>query len=268
MRSPSTVFLMYHELARPGRPTCEDEPGYLRYVVAEEEFRRHLAALKESRVTGVSVGRALDPANGSDESDDAGTRACITFDDGCETDLLFAAPLLEEFGHGATFYVVAGFVGRRGYLAPAQVRELAERGFEVGSHSMTHRFLNGLGDEEVRRELSESKDRLEQWSGRKVEHFSCPGGRWDARVAKAARDTGYRTVATSRVGANGRAADFFRLARVAVRRGNTEREVVRAARGEGLLAQRARAAALDLAKSVLGDAVYHKLHAGLGARAR
>jgi peptidoglycan/xylan/chitin deacetylase (PgdA/CDA1 family) len=254
---------MYHELARPGRPTCEDGPGYLRYVVAEEEFRQHLAALKAAGVAGVSVGRALD-----EEADERAARVCVTFDDGCETDLLFAAPLLEEFGGGATFYVVAGFVGRRGYLAPAQVRELAGRGFEVGSHSLTHRFLNGLGDKEVRRELSESKERLEQWSGRAVEHFSCPGGRWDARVAAAAREAGYRTVATSRVGANGPGSDLFRLARVAVRRGADEREVVRAARGEGLLAQRARAAALDFAKSVLGDAVYHKLHSGLGARAR
>jgi peptidoglycan/xylan/chitin deacetylase (PgdA/CDA1 family) len=261
---------MYHELARPGRPTCEDEPGYLRYVVAEEDFRRHLSALKAAGVPGVSVGRALDPVNGSGEGTgaDAAPRVCLTFDDGCETDLIAAAPVLEEFGCGATFYVVAGFVGRRGYLAPAQVRELAERGFEVGSHSMTHRFLTGLGDDEVRRELAESKERLEQWSGRAVEHFSCPGGRWDARVAAAAREAGYRSAATSRVGANGRGADPFRLARVAVRRGTGEREVVRAARGEGLLARRARAAALDLAKSVLGDAVYHKLHAGLGARAR
>lgn len=264
MRAPSTTFLMYHELARPGRQTCEDEPGYLRYVVGEDDFRRHLSALKEAGLEGVSVGRAPGSANDSVE----GARVCITFDDGCETDLLFAAPLLEEFGCGATFYVVAGFVGRRGYLAPAQVRELAERGFEVGSHSLTHSFLTGLSDEEVRRELSESKDKLEQWSGRKVEHFSCPGGRWDARVPAAAREAGYRTVATSRVGANGPTADPFRLARVAVRRGNTEREVVRAARGEGLLARRARAAALDFAKSLLGDAFYHKLHAGLGARAR
>ncbi len=263
MRSPSTVFLMYHELARPGRPACEDDPGYLRYVVAEGDFRRHLAALKEAGVRGVSVGGALDGS-----ADERAPRVCLTFDDGCETDLIAAAPLLEEFGWGATFYVVAGFVGRRGYLAPAQVRELAERGFEVGSHSMTHRLLTGLGDEEVRRELSESKERLEQWSGRAVEHFSCPGGRWDARVAAAAREAGYRTVATSRVGANGRGSDSFRLARVAVRRGTTESEVVRAARGEGMLARRARAAALDLAKSVLGDAFYQKLHAGLGARTR
>jgi peptidoglycan/xylan/chitin deacetylase (PgdA/CDA1 family) len=261
MSTKPTVHLMYHELSRPGRALCQDDPGYARYVVGEADFRRHLAALKTEGLAGVSVGEAL--AGGGGHS-----RVAVTFDDGCETDLLFAAPALREFNFGATFYVVAGFVGRRGYLAPGQVRELAGQGFEVGSHSMTHRLLTGLGGEEVRRELAESKDKLEQWAGRAVEHFSCPGGRWDARVAEAAREAGYRSVATSRVGANPPGADPFSLARVAVRRGANERSVVRAARAEGLLAQRARAAALDFAKGILGDAVYQKIHAGLGARAK
>jgi peptidoglycan/xylan/chitin deacetylase (PgdA/CDA1 family) len=252
---------MYHELSRPGRALCQADAGYARYVVGEADFRRHLAALKAEGVAGVSVGAAL-------RGEGAGVSVAVTFDDGCETDLLAAAPALSEFGCGATFYVVAGFVGRRGYLAPAQARELAEAGFEVGSHSMTHRLLTGLADEELGRELSESKDRLEQLTGRAVEHFSCPGGRWDARVASVARALGYRSVATSRVGANPPGADPFRLARVAVRRGADERWVVRAARAEGLLAQRARAAALDFAKGLLGDSVYQKLHAGLGARAK
>ena len=262
MRPHGTVYLMYHELALSGRALCQDDPGYARYVVGESDFRRHLAALKADGLEGLGVGRALDtdgPAAG---------RVVVTFDDGCETDLLSAAPLLSEFGFGATFYVVAGFVGRCGYLAPGQVRELAEQGFEVASHSLTHRLLRGLPDREVRRELTESKDQLEQWAGRRVEHFSCPGGRWDARVAAAAREAGYRSVATSRVGVNTPGADPLRLARVAVRRGAGAHEVVRAARAEGLLARRARAAALDFAKGLLGDAIYQKLHAGLGARSK
>lgn len=262
MRPHGTVYLMYHELARPGRALCQDDPGYASYVVGESDFRGHLAALKADGFEGVSAGRALGDGGG------AARRVAITFDDGCETDLVSAAPLLSEFGFGATFYVVAGFVGGRGYLAPGQVRELAEQGFEVGSHSMTHRLLNGLADAEVRRELAESKERLEQWTGRRIEHFSCPGGRWDARVAAAARAAGYRSVATSRVGANAPGGDPFRLARLAVRRGAGARDVVRAARTESLFARRARAAVLDLAKGLLGDALYQKVHAKVGTRSK
>src|SRR4051812_17342126 len=101
---------MYHEIELPGRPTCRAEPGYLRYVVPEANFLVQLDHLRAEGVRGLSVGAAL-------AGRPAGQRAvAITFDDGCETDLLVAAPLLRERGFGATFYVVPGFLGRPGFL--------------------------------------------------------------------------------------------------------------------------------------------------------
>ena len=73
-----------------------------------------------------------------------GKTVCITFDDGCETDLLAAAPILKEFGFGATFYITVGFLGKPGYLSEAQVRNLSALGFEIGCHSLTHPYLPTL----------------------------------------------------------------------------------------------------------------------------
>ena len=189
----------------------------------------------------------------------------MTFDDGCETDLLFAAPALKDAGFGATFYVTFGHLGRRGYMSESQLRELSGAGFDIGSHSMTHCYLHDLSDERVREEVAGSKERLEQLTGRRVAHFSCPGGRWDARVARMAREAGYESVATSAVGVNTRASDPFKLSRVAVTRGTTAEEVLRVSRGEGLAARRARVAVLDVAKRVLGNSIYERLRtAALG----
>src|SRR5688500_7529622 len=125
-------FLMYHELERPRRALCDDSPGYLRYVVREEDFLRQLDHLRERGIAGLDVSTALmRPSPG----------VAITFDDGCETDLLIAAPALRERDFGATFYITTGFLGRRGYLDSQQLRTLAESGFEIGSHGVTHRFL-------------------------------------------------------------------------------------------------------------------------------
>lgn len=247
----ATVHLMYHELERAGRELCRTEPGYVRYVVAEDDFRRHLTRLRAKGWRGLSVGAAL--AAG------AVTGIAITFDDGCETDLTIAAPLLKEAGAGATFYVVTGLLGQRGYLNEGQVRELAELGFEVGSHSHTHSFLSDLDDARLREEVAGSKERLEQILGRRVEHFSCPGGRWSPRVAGAAREAGYASVATSRPGTNGRGADPFCLKRVAVMRGTDEEAFERLCRAEGLLRRRTLDAVLSAAKRTLGNTAYEKL---------
>lgn len=253
------VYLMYHELARPGRPLVDEDPGYARYAVAAEEFRRHLSRLGAAGVRGLSVGEALAAGKEDEGNADESPKVVVTFDDGCETDLTEAAPLLEEAGMRATFYVVSGHVGRRGFMSRTQVRELSGRGFEVGSHSVTHSLLTDLRPERVREELAESKDALEQMTGRRVAHFSCPGGRWSPLVARLAAELGYESVATSRVGVNDAATDRFRLARVAVMRHTTLAEFERCARAEGFLRRRAQEAALSLAKRALGNGAYQRL---------
>jgi peptidoglycan/xylan/chitin deacetylase (PgdA/CDA1 family) len=252
------AYLMYHELARPDRDLCNTDPGYIRYVVDETTFRAHVDRLRSEGLRGLSVSDAL--------SGDA-PGVALTFDDGCETDLVTAAPILREADFGATFYVTVEHVGRRGYLSKTQVRELSDLGFEIGSHAMTHRYLHDLPTPEVRRELVDSKRALEDMTGRRVAHFSCPGGRWDRRVSRVARDAGYESLVTSVVGINSRRTDPYRLARVAVMRGMGADEVGRIARGRGLLRRKAQAAALDLAKRVLGNARYEKLR-GAALRAR
>lgn len=257
--SARAVYLMYHELAEPGRPLVDEDPGYARYAVAAEDFRQHLSRLRSTNVRGLSVGEALAARTNDEGAADRSPCVVITFDDGCETDSTVAAPLLEEMKMNATFYVVSGHVGRRGFVSKSQLRELSERGFEVGSHSVTHSLLTDLAPERVREELSESKDALEQLTGRKVAHFSCPGGRWSPLVARLAAELGYESVATSRVGVNDRASDRFRLARVAVMRHTTLGDFERCARAEGFLRRRAQDAVLSLAKRALGNGAYQRL---------
>jgi len=253
---------MYHELETENRPLVSDEPGYVRYAVRAEDFQRQLDHLRTSNLRGVSVGEALDNKNEY-------ARVCITFDDGCETDFTIAAPMLEEKNFNATFYVVAGFVGReRGYLSESQVRELSDLGFEIGSHSLTHAFLSNLSDEELRREVFESKKRLEQLTGRAVEHLSCPGGRWNRRVADAVREAGYVSMSTSEIRLNDADTNPFHLSRVVVMRDTNSEDFARLCRHEGLLRRRTASAIRGTAKRVLGDSVYDRLRTSVLERGR
>ena len=248
------VFLMYHEIEAAGRALCDSEPGYVRYVVSETAFRHQLAQLRAAGLRGISVGQAL--AAGQKEP-----AVVITFDDGCESDALIAAPLLARFGFKATFYVIAGRVGLRGHLSPAQLRELSAAGFEVGCHSMTHSYLDDLSDAQLRVELAEAKDRLEQITHSRVTHFSCPGGRWSRSLARTAAEVGYESVATSRVGTNAPTTSRFNLARVAIMRDMNGNAFARTLRGEGLAARRARAGLLNAAKAILGNSAYERVRA-------
>jgi peptidoglycan/xylan/chitin deacetylase (PgdA/CDA1 family) len=249
-----TAALMYHELERPGRPLADADPGYVRYVLDESHFVRQIAWMRSAGLRGVSVGQARQAAFA------APAQIVITFDDGCETDWVVAAPHLLEYGFGATFYVVSRWIGcRAGFLTAAQLRELSAAGFEVGSHSATHAFLTGLEDGGLRRELLDSKREIEDVVGRPVTHLSCPGGRVSRRVADAAREAGYETMATSRLGVNGPCTDPFALARCPVLRDTPQHTFEALCRGERLAGLQVREHALGAAKALLGNRLYTSL---------
>jgi len=255
MTDHGTVFLMYHELAIAGRPLCHVEPGYSRYAVSVDSFRNHLEQLSNDGWTGKSVTEALRSFGNKS--------VCITFDDGCETDLLWAAPLLKERSFGATFYITISYLGQSGYLTERRVRGLHEMGFEIGCHSMTHPYLTDINDAQLREETAVAKDRLEQICGSGVEHYSCPGGRWNARVANAVRSAGFRTMATSRTAINTASTDPFSLARVAVLGGTRGEDLVRICLGEGLFQARFKEVLRDSAKQLLGNRLYDSLRKSL-----
>lgn len=251
MAKSSTIFLMYHELELPHRPVYDSASGYTRYVLPERDFREQMAYLKANGFQGLSVGQALTLAEGS--------TIAITFDDGCETDLLAAAPILHQNGFRSTFYVTAGWLGHRGHLSVPQLQELSTQGFEVGCHSMTHAMLTDLDEAGLKREIADAKSQLEQILGRPVDHFSCPGGRYDHRVATVAQAAGYRTVATSRIRANSSATDVFTFGRVPILRGLPIKDFAAICSGQALGWLRTQSAVRDAVKQLVGNSFYDRL---------
>jgi peptidoglycan/xylan/chitin deacetylase (PgdA/CDA1 family) len=65
------------------------------------------------------------------------------------------------------------------------------RGLDVGSHGVTHAHLPRLSDEELRGELVESKQQIEDELGRPCSDFAYPYGEHDERVRAAVRAAGY-----------------------------------------------------------------------------
>jgi peptidoglycan/xylan/chitin deacetylase (PgdA/CDA1 family) len=190
-----------------------------------------------------------------------GPAVVITFDDGCETDLLTASPILAEANFNATFFITLGFLDQHGYLSRTQLRALGDQGFDIGCHSKTHSYLTDLDEAGLLVEIAQAKDELEQIIGKKVENFSCPGGRWDNRVARIACESGYQTVSTSRVIANSINSDRYRLGRVAIMRGTGPGDFERICRSEGLWQMRLRDDSHTAVRRLLGNKAYDRIRA-------
>ncbi len=242
---------MYHELGLPGRPPCQSEPAYLRYIVSAADFESQMHWLRNMGWRGMSVTEALSSPHENG--------VVVTFDDGCETDLLSAAPILNGARFGATFYITVGFLGKRGYLSHDQLRELSDQGFDIGCHSMTHSYLSDCLDDRLHQEVAGAKTELEQITGRRVEHFSCPGGRWSSRVVEVARWAGYRSIVTSYSAANPPQTDPFFLGRVAVMRGTSLKDFQRLCHGHGLWKLQVRDLTRSSAQRLFGNSTYDRI---------
>jgi peptidoglycan/xylan/chitin deacetylase (PgdA/CDA1 family) len=157
----------------------------------------------------------------------------VTFDDAYRNvdDVL---PALERLGVPATVFAATGFAddGGRALAVPEleddaeaypdelatmdwdALRALVERGVEVSSHTVSHPHLTRLGDAELRRELGDSRGRLEAELGRPCRFLAYPYGENDDRVEAAAREAGY--VAAFGLPGNMRRIDRFALPRVGI----------------------------------------------------
>jgi peptidoglycan/xylan/chitin deacetylase (PgdA/CDA1 family) len=134
----------------------------------------------------------------------------FTFDDGYASTSL-AGAILEKFGYPATVFVVSRYVDEAvpfawfgveqedpTHMVPLgwdDLRELTDRGWEVGSHTVSHPLLTALDDATLEHELTCSRDRIVEQLG-SCEAMAYPYGQADTRVAAAAARAGYRTAVT------------------------------------------------------------------------
>lgn len=116
----------------------------------------------------------------------------VTFDDGLRSVFDHGLEVLEQLGVPATAFACSEHVDREGYLGAQELRALAAAGWEIGSHSATHRLLPHLDDGELAAELTGSREALESVVGQACVSLAYPWGVADARVLAAARAAGYR----------------------------------------------------------------------------
>jgi len=77
-------------------------------------------------------------------------------------------------------------------MSAEEIREVAGLGFEVGSHTCSHRDVTRLEKRVLEKELSDSKKAIEDITGEEVDAFSFPYGRYNQITAEAAFEAGYR----------------------------------------------------------------------------
>jgi peptidoglycan/xylan/chitin deacetylase (PgdA/CDA1 family) len=186
----------------------------------------------------------------------------ITFDDGEQSQLHHAMPLLAEHGISATYFVTPGLIGMAAkFLSWDELKTLQNARHSIQSHGWSHKFLTFCSDDELAHELRASKQLLEEKLGTAIEEISVPGGRWNWRVIEACATAGYKRAYVSEPWIATRIAGVEVIGRFMVRRTTTIAELQKMAQREPLALWKLRMR-LQLKQGIVGlvgDGLYHRL---------
>ena len=141
----------------------------------------------------------------------------ITFDDGYADNYTNAFPILKYYGMRATIFVIPAFVGvYKNYLTWEEMREMENSGITFESHTMNHYKLEELPDDEIRSELLNSKQILEENLGHPINFLAYPTGTYNLHIAGIAKAIGYKGAFTIKYGNVDLGSNLFALERVPI----------------------------------------------------
>ena len=207
VRSVEVPILMYHHVGNPHT--------YQTYSVDQRMFEWQMDYLWLNGYHTVSlddIAAALTTGRSLPDRPIA-----LTFDDGWVQQITNTLPVLLKHNFRATYYVIVNATGRlAGNMDWNQLRQLRDAGMEIGSHTLSHGYLPGMSDSRLRAELVNSRHRLQQELSITVTSLAYPGGAFNTRVERMAREAGYTTAVTVIKGNTQRVDRLYRMERVGV----------------------------------------------------
>jgi len=227
-----TATQIHTQSNRPVPILCYHSIADNELSLSPQAFRRQLRYLMARRYQTITVGElALRYQSGNLPE----RTVCITFDDCFESVFWHAVPVLEDFGFTATCFAVVDYIGSTLWGIPAarrwrrlpqpgdiafrmmdwdQIKDVQRRGFEIGSHTVTHRNLTDIPAHEALHEIAASKHLLEQQLNTPVVSFAYPRGRHHEEIVRQVRKSGYRAGCTTRYGCVSGSSNEWALPRI------------------------------------------------------
>ena len=99
-----------------------------------------------------------------------------------------------------TFYVYPKKFGTWNSLTEDQIKEMSDHNMEFGSHSMSHFDMGNMEKTQIKYEIEESKKILEEITGKEIESFCYPAGKYSTSVIEELNNTGYKSAVTTKYG--------------------------------------------------------------------
>lgn len=185
MARKEVPVLCYHHI-RPLKMPGKASSGY---EVTPESFRSQMKMLSDSGYHSILPDQLYNYlAFGSPLPEKP---FMITYDDTDEEQFTIGKTEMDKYGFKGVYFIMTISIGRPNYMNKEQIRQLADEGHAIESHTWRHdrvdKYLttphldkgtNKMVDNDWDLQLGEQRKRLETISGKPIHYFAYPFGIW------------------------------------------------------------------------------------------
>lgn len=166
-----------------------------RHSIRKEIFENQIVKISKY-VRFISMEEAISLLGGAKVK---GRNIVLTFDDGF-ANLMEIAPLINKYNIKPAVFVLsdpehadrAELNNQEKLLTIEEIKILRESGWTIGCHSATHANFSSLNREEIKKQIIDSKSRLEGNLGFKIDFFAYPKGIFSYNIINIVKEGGYK----------------------------------------------------------------------------
>ncbi len=169
-------ILCYHQV-RNWRPT--DSKSSLDLIVPIETFKAHMKMLADSGYHTVLPDQLYAYLNTGAPLPEK--PVMLTFDDTDVDQYETAWPEMKKYGFKGVFFIMTVSINRRPrYMTKEEIKELADAGNSIESHTWNHeRVTSYTTDEKWVEQINKPAKKIEEITGKTSEYFAYPFGLWN-----------------------------------------------------------------------------------------
>ncbi len=179
--------LCYHHIREPKPGQSETLKSY---SVSPAQFAQQMKALKDSGYETVLPnqlynylvhGGAL-PAK----------PVMLTFDDTDEEQFSIGYQEMKKYGFKGVFFIMTISINRPRYMTKEQLKQLADDGNAVESHTWDHHMVTKYQGEDWEKQFVKPRKTIEDITGKPATYFAYPYGLWNAAAIPQLKKAGFK----------------------------------------------------------------------------
>jgi peptidoglycan/xylan/chitin deacetylase (PgdA/CDA1 family) len=189
MNRPEVPILCYHQI-RDWK--VSDSKTAKDYIVPLAAFRDQMKALADSGFHTISPDQLLNYLTKGASL--PSKPVMITFDDTRADQYTAALPELNKYGFKGVFFIMTVSLGRPGYMAASQVKQLSDEGHTIGSHTWDHKSVKKYTADDWAQQIQKPSKQLHAITGKPVDYFAYPFGLWNKEAVSKLKQYEFKAV--------------------------------------------------------------------------